>query len=64
MDKLGLSINEAAAAVGISRAGLYKQIKSGNGPEVFHIGRRSLISRNKLESWFRGLSTPRTARQR
>lgn len=64
MDKLGLSINEAAAAVGISRAALYKQIQSGNGPEVLHIGRRSLIPTRALESWFRNLSVQQSKPRR
>lgn len=57
MDKLGLSLNEAAACVGISSEKLYLEIRAGNGPEVVRIGRRILIPPEKLASWFHGLST-------
>jgi excisionase family DNA binding protein len=65
MDKLGLSITEAAELIGIGRSHLYQQIRDGKGPEIIHIGRRGVISRKALEAWFRNLSIQqRNARSR
>jgi excisionase family DNA binding protein len=64
MDKLGLSIIEAAEAIGIGRSALYQQIRDGKGPEVIHIGRRAVIPRKALETWFRNLSVQQRAAQR
>lgn len=64
LDKLGLSIVEAAEAIGIGRSALYQQIRDGKGPEVVHIGRRAVIPRKALESWFRNLSVQQRTTQR
>lgn len=48
-----LSINEACAIAGISRAMLYKQIKLKKGPPLIKIGRRSFVSSVSLEAWLK-----------
>ena len=46
-----LSIEEAAAAVGIGRATMYALLAAGEGPPTFRIGRRRLIRLESLRSW-------------
>lgn len=46
---------EAAKAIGISRAMLYKSFKNNTGPKVTKIGRRSVILRPDLFEWFDSL---------
>ncbi|HEY9579679.1 MAG TPA: helix-turn-helix domain-containing protein [Rhizorhapis sp.] len=49
IEKLSYTVNEAAAAAGISRTKLYELINTGELPLV-KIGRRSLIRRADLEA--------------
>ena len=42
MEKLGLSVEEAAEAIGIGRSEMYEQIAAGN-IETYKVGRRRLI---------------------
>jgi excisionase family DNA binding protein len=47
-----LSITEASRVVGISRAGMYKLVKSSTtGLPVVHIGTRLLVPRDQLFEW-------------
>lgn len=50
MEKLTLSVPEAAAAIGISRAKMYEVVKSKGFP-VIQIGGRLLVSAKGLERW-------------
>jgi excisionase family DNA binding protein len=49
-DKLSYGIKEAAAALGLSRATLYRLIGRGDLP-TFKIGTRTLILRRTLEAF-------------
>ena len=53
-EKLALSVAEAAQTVSLSRATLYKKIKSGEVRAV-HAGGRTLILRVDLERFLQGL---------
>jgi len=50
MDKLTLSVDEAAALSGIGRDKLYELTKRPDFPAL-RLGRRILISRNAFEEW-------------
>ena len=49
-EKLAISVNEAAALLGISRPTMYELIHREDFPS-FQIGRRTLISRVRLAEW-------------
>ncbi len=51
-----LTKDEAAARVRITRRFLDKRIKAGEGPDVFHIGRRALVRSDALEAWLERLT--------
>lgn len=51
--RVALSVPEAAAAMGISRAGLYALLARGEGPPTIKLGRRRLIRRDALQEWLR-----------
>ena len=50
MGKIALSINEAAQALGISRAKLYQLINTEGFPSV-RLGARRMINAKKLQEW-------------
>jgi excisionase family DNA binding protein len=52
-DRLVLSVEEAAAALGISRAFAYEAVQRGEIPSI-RIGRRILVPRAKLERFLNG----------
>ena len=49
-EKLGLSVTEAAALLGVSRPTVYELINRDDFPS-FRIGTRRVISRAGLERW-------------
>ena len=51
-DKIGLSVTEAAALIGISKSTMYQIIKRQDCPFSVMLGGRRLISRAKLQEWF------------
>ncbi len=51
MPKICLSAAEAAEALGISRTKMYELMKREDCDFVVRLGGRTLISREKLESW-------------
>lgn len=51
-----LSVADAAASAGVSRALLYQLIKDGRGPRVTKIGHRSVITIEDRDAWLRNLS--------
>ncbi len=51
-----LTKDEAAGRARISRRYLDKRIKAGDGPEVLHIGRRTLVRSDALQAWLERLS--------
>jgi len=52
-DTLAFSIPEFCRRHGISRAHFYNLSKSGNGPAVMRVGRRTLISAEAAAEWRR-----------
>ena len=50
MEKIALSVAEAAEALGVSKPTVYELIHRGDFP-CFKIGTRQLISRSGLEAW-------------
>ena len=50
-EKIGLSVSEAAALIGISKTKMYEIIKTPSCDFAFMLGGRRLISRAKLETW-------------
>ena len=50
MEKIALSVTEAAQVLGVSRPTVYKLIHRGDFP-VLRIGSRTLIHREKLAEW-------------
>lgn len=51
-----LTKDEAAGRARISRRYLDKRIKAGDGPEILHIGRRTLVRSDALEAWLERLT--------
>ena len=47
MEKLGLSVEEAAETIGIGRSEMYEQIAAGN-IQTFKVGRRRLVRDRRL----------------
>jgi excisionase family DNA binding protein len=50
---LALSLDELAAAVGVSRRHLCTLISRGEGPAVVKLGRRRLVRREAADAWLR-----------
>ena len=50
-DKIALSVQEAAALIGVSRSTMYEIMNRSDCDFALHIGTRRLISRPKLEQW-------------
>ena len=50
VDKLVLSVSEAAAVLGVSRPTVYQLIHRQGFP-AFKVGSRTLISRERLAEW-------------
>lgn len=50
IEKLALSVPEAAEALGVSRAQAYIMINSGELPSI-RVGRRRLVPLDKLKLW-------------
>ena len=51
MEKIALSVSEAAQLLGISRPTMYSIIRRKDFDAAFKVGSRTLISRAKLETW-------------
>ena len=51
-EKIGLSVTEAAAMIGISKSKMYELIKRSDCDFAVMLGGRRLISRAKLQEWF------------
>lgn len=60
-ERLTLSIEEAAAMLGISRALAYELVRKGELP-VLRLGRRVVIPRNQLEELVNGSDAQRRLR--
>jgi hypothetical protein len=52
------SIAEFCAAFGIARSTLYRLLQVGEGPTVYHVGRRTLISVQAADDWRRRMEAP------
>lgn len=50
-DKLAISVSDMADLLSISRPTAYQIIARSDFDGVLHIGRRTLISRSRLEAW-------------
>lgn len=50
MEKLTLTVDEMAVALGVSRPKAYELAKSSGFPAI-NVGRRIVISKNGLERW-------------
>lgn len=51
MEKIALSVTEAAAALGVSRPTMYEIIRRDDFDAAFKVGTRTLISKIRLEEW-------------
>ena len=51
-EKIGLSVSEAAALIGVSKSKMYEIIKRSDCNFAVMLGGRRLISRAKLQEWF------------
>ena len=49
------SVREVCGLFGISRALFYKLRQEGRGPAVIKLGKRTLISNEALQAWWRSL---------
>ena len=54
VEKLGLTIPEAAKMIGIGRTAAREQLISGAIPGLMKIGRRRVVSRSVLTAWMAG----------
>ncbi|WP_080901188.1 MULTISPECIES: helix-turn-helix transcriptional regulator [Rhodopseudomonas] len=50
------SIEDTAAAAGISRSTLYRLVKEGRGPRMTRIGHRRVVLISDRDVWLRSLS--------
>lgn len=50
MEKLTMTVNEMAVALGVSRPVAYQLVKSSGFPAI-NVGRRIVISKSGLERW-------------
>lgn len=55
-EKLAYSVLEFAKATGLSKTFLYEQIKTGQGPRLTRVGRRTLITVEDAQNWLRSRS--------
>ena len=46
-----VSVNEAAARIGISRAKFYELLRTQDGPRSFTLGRRRLFPLSEIRRW-------------
>ncbi len=54
MERIGLSVSEAAEQLGVSRPTLYAMMERRDHPlPCVRIGRRRIIPRRELEAWLR-----------
>lgn len=51
MERLTITVDEAALKIGISRASLYNAINRGEFTQVIRIGRRILVPREALDKY-------------
>lgn len=51
METEALTVAEAAKCARLSRAGLYKLLRAGEGPRVAKLGRRTVVLRSSLRDW-------------
>lgn len=51
MEKIALSVAEAASALGVSRPTMYEIIRRDDFDAAFKVGTRTLISKSRLEEW-------------
>ena len=51
IEKIALSVQEAAAMIGVSRAKMYDIMRREDADFSLQIGSRRLVSRTKLEAW-------------
>lgn len=56
-----LSVNEAAAFLGVSRRTLYSLWKQNDGPKFALVGRRRLVRRAACIQWLEALEATTTA---
>jgi excisionase family DNA binding protein len=49
------SVSAFCAAFGIARSTFYRLLQNGEGPTVYHVGRRTLISVEAADEWRRRL---------
>lgn len=52
---LSYSVNQFCKTIPISRATLYEQWRSGQGPKCFFIGKRRFISQEAAREWIKTL---------
>ena len=55
MDKLYLTIHEAAEYVGIGRNAMYDYVNSSDPPPFLRVGNRRLLQKAALEDYFENL---------
>ena len=51
IEKIALSVPEAAALIGVSKSKFYEIIHREDADFTFQLGGRRLVSRTKLEAW-------------
>lgn len=54
------SLDEIAVAVGLSIAGVRREVQAGH-LEVLHVGRRVIVLEEKLQSWLDSKALPQIA---
>lgn len=51
LPRLALTVEEAAASLGLSRSAMFDVLRSGDGPRVVYVGRKRLIAVRELDAW-------------
>jgi len=53
IERRSYSVAEFCVSYGMSRATFYRLLQSGQGPAVYHIGKRTMISAAAADEWRR-----------
>ncbi len=61
MEKIALSVTEAAELLGVSRPTMYQIVRRTDFNAAFKVGTRTLISRSGLEEWTKRQAEERSA---
>ena len=57
METIALTVKDAAKAIGISKATLYREIRAGRGPKTTQVAGCRVVAVEELQKWFESCPT-------